>query len=103
MITFLFKEPIYLEFIVFQNPEDNTMFQNNTIVKTLGLASDTLAINIGVKELEYDNTSQWIDVNKNINTSLTLKIIESYSNNDESQDSKCVVQEVTFYGRKLNY
>ena len=103
MITFLFKEPIYLEFIVFQNPEDKTMFQNNTIVKTLGLASDTLAINIGVKELEYDDTLQWIDVNKNINTSLALKIIESYSNYDDSQDSKCVVQEITFYGRKLNH
>ena len=103
MITFQFKESIYLEFIVFENPDDKTIFQNNTIVKSLGLASDTLAINIGVKELEHDNTSQWIDINKNIYTSLTLKIIETYSNNVENQDSKCVVQEVTFYGRKLNY
>ena len=54
------------------------------------------------KELEYDNTSQWIDINSEINHELTLKIVKNYPQNIKNQESRCAIEEVIFYGRSLN-
>ena len=39
-ITFTFKEPIFLEFMVFQNPASTPVFEESIIVATLGITSD---------------------------------------------------------------
>ena len=101
-ITFTFKEPIFLEFMVFQNPESTTVLEESIIVATLGITSDNESKYYVSKELEHDNTSQWIDINSEILYDLTLKIVRNYSQNIDKQESKCAIQEVTFYGRDLN-
>ena len=101
-ITFTFKEPIFLEFIVFQNPESTTVLEESIIVATLGITSDNESKYFVSKELEYDNTSQWIDINSEILYDLTLKIVRNYPQNIDNQESRCAIQEVIFYGRDLN-
>ena len=101
-ITFTFKEPIFLEFMVFQNPESTTVFEESIIVATLGITSDNESKYFVSKELEYDNTSQWIDINSEILYDLTLKIVRNYPQNIDNQESRCAIQEVIFYGRDLN-
>ena len=102
-ITFTFKEPIYLEFIVFQNPESTTVFEESIIVATLGLTSDNDSKYFVSKQLEYENSlSHWIDIGSEIIYDLTLKIVRNYPQNIDNKESKCVIQEVTFYGRSLN-
>ena len=101
-ITFTFKEPIFLEFMVFQNPESTTVFEESVIVETLGLTSDNESKYFVSKELEHDNTSQWIDINSEILYDLTLKIVRNYPQNIDNQESRCTIQEVIFYGRDLN-
>ena len=101
-ITFTFKEPIFLEFLVFQNPASTTVFEESIIVATLGITSDNESKYFVSKELEYDNTSQWIDINSEILYDLTIKIVRNYPQNIDNQESRCAIQEVTFYGRDLN-
>ena len=101
-ITFTFKEPIFLEFMVFQNPESTTVLEESIIVATLGITSDNESKYFVSKELEYDNTSQWIDINSEILYDLTLKIVKNYPQNIDNQESRCTIQEVIFYGRDLN-
>ena len=101
-ITFTFKEPIFLEFLVFQNPASTTVFEESIIVATLGITSDNESKYFVSKELEHDNTSQWIDINSEILYDLTLKIVKNYPQNIDNQESKCAIQEVIFYGRDLN-
>ena len=101
-ITFTFKEPIFLEFMVFQNPASTTVFEESIIVATLGTTSDNESKYFVSKELEYDNTSQWIDINSEILYDLTLKIVRNYPQNIDNQESRCAIQEVIFYGRDLN-
>ena len=101
-ITFTFKEPIFLEFMVFQNPASTTVFEESIIVATLGITSDNESKYFVSKELEYDNTSQWIDINSEILYDLTLKIVRNYPQNIDNQESRCTIQEVIFYGRDLN-
>ena len=101
-ITFTFKEPIFLEFMVFQNPESTTVFEESIIVATLGITSDNESKYFVSKQLEYDNISQWIDINSEILYDLTLKIVRNYPQNIDNQESRCAIQEVTFYGRNLN-
>ena len=101
-ITFTFNEPILLEFIVFQNPESTTLFDESIIVATLGLTSDNESKYFVSKQLEYDNTSQWIDIYSEVSYDLTLKIVRNYPQNIDNQESRCAIQEVTFYGRNLN-
>ena len=101
-ITFTFKEPIFLEFMVFQNPASTTVFEESIIVATLGITSDNESKYFVSKELEYDNTSQWIDINSEILYDLTLKIVRNYPQNINNQESRCAIQEVIFYGRDLN-
>ena len=101
-ITFTFKEPIFLEFLVFQNPASTTVFEESIIVATLGITSDNESKYFVSKELEYDNTSQWIDINSEILYDLTLKIVKNYPQNTDNQESRCTIQEVIFYGRDLN-
>ena len=101
-ITFTFKEPIFLEFMVFQNPASTTVFEESIIVATLGITSDNESKYFVSKELEYDNTSQWIDINSEILYDLTLKIVKNYPQNIDNQESRCAIQEVIFYGRDLN-
>ena len=101
-ITFTFKEPIFLEFMVFQNPASTTVLEESIIVATLGITSDNESKYFVSKELEYDNTSQWIDINSEILYDLTLKIVRNYPQNIDNQESRCAIQEVTFYGRNLN-
>ena len=101
-ITFTFKEPIFLEFMVFQNPASTTVFEESIIVATLGITSDNESKYFVSKELEHDNTSQWIDINSEILYDLTLKIVRNYPQNIDNQESRCTIQEVIFYGRDLN-
>ena len=101
-ITFTFKEPIFLEFMVFQNPASTTVFEESIIVATLGITSDNESKYFVSKELEHDNTSQWIDINSEILYDLTLKIVKNYPQNIDNQESRCAIQEVIFYGRDLN-
>ena len=101
-ITFTFKEPIFLEFLVFQNPASTTVFEESIIVATLGITSDNESKYFVSKELEHDNTSQWIDINSEILYDLTLKIVRNYPQNIDNQESRCAIQEVIFYGRDLN-
>ena len=101
-ITFTFKEPIFLEFMVFQNPASTTVFEDSIIVATLGITSDNESKYFVSKELEYDSTSQWIDINSEILYDLTLKIVRNDPQNIDNQESRCTIQEVIFYGRDLN-
>ena len=101
-ITFTFKEPIFLEFMVFQNPASTTVFEESIIVATLGITSDNESKYFVSKELDYDSTSQWIDINSEILYDLTLKIVRNYPQNIDNQESRCAIQEVIFYGRDLN-
>ena len=101
-ITFTFKEPIFLEFMVFQNPASTTVFEDSIIVATLGITSDNESKYFVSKELEYDSTSQWIDINSEILYDLTLKVVRNYPQNIDNQESRCAIQEVIFYGRDLN-
>ena len=100
-ITFTFKEPIFLEFMVFQNPASTTVLEESIIVATLGITSDNESKYFVSKELEYDNTSQWIDINSEILYDLTLKIVRNFPQNIDNQESRCAIQEVIFYGRDL--
>ena len=101
-ITFTFNEPIYLEFIVFQNPKTQTVFEESIIVEFLDITLDNNSKYLISKKLEYDNISQWIDINSEINHELTLKIVKNYPQNINNQESRCSIEEVRFYGRSLN-
>ena len=87
--------------MVFQNPASTTVFEES-IVATLGITIDNESKYFVSKELEYDNTSQWIDINSEILYDLTLKIVKNYPQNIDNQESRCTIQEVIFYGRDLN-
>ena len=101
-ITFTFNEPIYLEFIVFQNPQTQTVFEESIILETLDITVDNNSKHLTSKQMEYDNLSQWIDINSEINYDLTLKVVKNYAQNAQNQDSRCAIEEVIFYGRSLN-
>ena len=53
------------------------------------------------KELENDNTSQWVDINTTTSY-LKIDILSSYPGVEVSGSNpfdECAIQEITFYGR----
>ena len=99
-LEFNFSEPMYLEFIVFQNLESTNSFKRNFKVRNIQVTTDENSILIE-KELQNSNGQQWIDINSKTAT-LRIDILSAYSGEDVGNSnafSECAIQELTFYGK----
>ena len=99
-IELTFSDPMYLEFIVFQNLESSNSFKRNYKVRDIQVTTDEEAILIE-KELQNSNGQQWIDINSTT-ASLRIDILSAYSGEDVGNSNafkECAIQEITFFGK----
>ena len=99
-LEFTFKNPMYLEFIVFQNLESTNSFKRNFRVRDIQVTTDQSSILIE-KEMQNNNGQQWIDVNSTTAT-IRIDILSAYSGEDIGNSNsfkECAIQELTFYGK----
>ena len=99
-IEFNFAKELYIEFLVFQNVEDSKSFTRNHKVRDILITTSDDQFSLD-KELENDNTSQWIDINATTSY-LKIDILSSYPGEEISGSQpfeECAIQEITFYGR----
>jgi hypothetical protein len=99
-IEFNFAKELYIEFLVFQNVEDSKSFTRNHKVRDILITTSDSQFSLD-KELENDNTSQWIDVNATTSY-LKVDILSAYPGEEISGSQpfeECAIQEITFYGR----
>jgi len=95
-VSFDFKKNIYLEFVVLENFEANSMFLKYDKIKDYKILFPESSFAPMEATLEITNEhSQWIDINKEI-SKITFEIKSSYEDPSESQ---CGLQEISFYGR----
>lgn len=101
-IEFTFYREIYLEFITFQNPEDNEYFIRNHKVRDIVLTTNDNSFVLN-KEFRNENISQWLDIN--IQTDfIRIDILSAYPGeevNGKVAYDECAIQEITFYGRDV--
>lgn len=99
-LEFTFSDPMYLEFIVFQNLESSNSFKRNFKVRDIQVTTDENSILIE-KELQNNNGQQWIDINSTTAT-LRIDILSAYSGEDIGNSNafkECAIQELTFFGK----
>ena len=99
-LEFTFSDPMYLEFIVFQNLESSNSFKRNFKVRDIQITTDENSILIE-KELQNNNGQQWIDINSTTAT-LRIDILSAYSGEDIGNSNafkECAIQELTFFGK----
>ncbi len=99
-LEFTFSEPMYLEFIVFQNLENSNSFKRNFKVRNIQVTTDEESILIE-KEVQNNNGQQWIDINSTTST-LRIDILSAYSGEDVGNSNafkECAIQELTFFGK----
>ena len=99
-IEFNFAKELYIEFLVFQNVEDSKSFTRNHKVRDILITTSDDQFSLD-KELENDNTSQWIDINATTSY-LKIDILSAYPGEEISGSQpfeECAIQEITFYGR----
>ena len=99
-LEFTFNEPMYLEFIVFQNLESTNSFKRNFRVRDIQVTTDESSILIE-KEIQNNNGQQWIDINSTTAT-LRIDILSAYSGEDIGNSNafkECAIQELTFFGK----
>ena len=86
--------------LVFQNVEDSKSFSRNFKARDILITTNDSEFLLN-KELENDNTSQWVDVNTTTSY-LKIDILSSYPGIEVSGSDpfdECAIQEITFYGR----
>ena len=86
--------------LVVESVEDSKSFSRNFKVRDI-LITTTDGEFLLNKELENDNTSQWIDVNTTTSY-LKIDILSAYPGIEVSGSQpfeECAIQEITFYGR----
>ena len=99
-LEFTFSNPMYIEFIVFQNLESSTSFKRNFKVRDIQVITDENSILIE-KELQNTNNQQWINIDSTTAT-LRIDILSAYSGEDVGNSKafkECAIQELTFYGK----
>ena len=99
-IEFSFAQEIYIDFIVFQNVEDSKSFKRNFKARDIAITTNDSEFLLN-KELENDNTSQWIDINQTTSY-LKIDILSAFPGEDVGTNEafdECAIQEITFYGR----
>ena len=101
-LEFTFYREIYLEFIVFENPEDTEYFIRNYKVRDIVLTTNdnTFVLN---KEFKNENMSQWLDINTQTDF-IRIDILSAYPGkeiNGKVAYDECAIQEITFYGRDV--
>ena len=99
-VEFNFAKEFYVEFLVFQNVQDNKSFTRNHKVRDIEITTNDSDFILS-KELQNDNTSQWIDVNTTTSY-LRIDILSAYPGEEVSGSQpfdECAVEEITFYGR----
>ena len=99
-IEFNFAKELYIEFLVFQNVEDSKSFTRNHKVRDILITTSDNQFSLD-KEVENDNTSQWIDINAKTSY-LKIDILSAYPAEEISGSQpfdECAIQEITFYGR----
>jgi len=99
-VEFSFAQEIYIDFIVFQNLEDSKSFKRNFKARDIAITTTDSEFLLN-KELENDNTSQWIDINQTTSY-LKIDILSAFPGEDVGTNQafdECAIQEITFYGR----
>ena len=100
-LEFNFAKEIFVEFIVFQNVEDQKSFTRNYKIRDILITTNNSDFSLN-KELKNENTaSEWININ-NITSYLRIDILSSYPGQEVSGNQpfdECALQEITFYGR----
>ena len=99
-LEFTFSDPMYLEFIVFQNLESTNSFKRNYKVRDIQITTDENSILIE-KEIQNNNGQQWIDINSTTGN-LRIDILSAYSGEDIGNSNafkECAIQELTFFGK----
>lgn len=99
-IEFTFSQEIYLEFIVFQNPEIYEYFVKTYNARDILITNSDLGYSLN-KEMQNENISQWIDINA-MTSDVYIQILSAYPGeeiNGIQPFSECAIQEITFYGR----
>ncbi len=99
-LEFTFPNPIYFEFIVFQNAEKSSSFIRNFKARDIRITTDQSDFEVE-KELENDNFQQWIDLNTSA-TILKIEILSAYPGeelNGQNPFTECAIQEIKFFGK----
>ena len=99
-VEFRFSNELYIEFLVFQNVEDSKSFSRNFKARDIQITTSDSEFLLD-KELENDNTSQWIDINATTSY-LKIDILSAFPGEEVSGSQpfeECAIQEITFYGR----
>ena len=99
-IEFTFANPIYFEFIVFQNAEKSSSFIRNFKARDIRITTDQNDFVVD-KELENDNYQQWIDLNTDA-TKIKIEILSSFPGeelNGQNPFTECAIQEIKFFGK----
>ena len=99
-LEFSFSNPMYVEFIVFQNLESTNSFKRNFRVRDIQVTTDQNSLLIE-KEIPNNNSQQWVDINSTT-ANLRIDILSAYSGEDIGNTEafkECAIQELTFYGK----
>ena len=99
-VEFSFAKELYIEFLVFQNVVDSKSFARNFKARDILITTNETEFLLN-KELENDNTSQWIDINATTSY-LKIDILSAFPGEEVSGSQpfeECAIQEITFYGR----
>ncbi len=99
-IEFNFSQEIYIEFLVFQNVEDSKSFARNFKARDITISTNDTNTLLN-KELENDNTSQWVDINATTSY-IRIDILSAFQGEEiggSQPFEECAIQEITFYGR----
>lgn len=94
-VTFDFSRLIYLEFITLENFFMTKEYETYDKIKEVNIVFPNKNIEPITFEMELIQTSQWIDINQEVD-SLTLEIKSSYNSPENTQ---CGLGAVAFYGR----
>jgi len=94
-IEFEFDERYFIEFMILENYEDDSLFYRKDKVRNIEIIfSDNNKNYYLVEEIQE---SQWFDINYITNT-IRMNILTNY--NDEDSNT-CHIQEITFFGREI--
>lgn len=94
-VTFDFSRLIYLEFITLEHFFTTKEYEMYDKIKEINIVFPNKNIEPITFEMELIQTSQWIDINQEVD-SLTLEIKSSYNSPENTQ---CGLGSVAFYGR----
>ncbi len=104
-VVFYFETPVELKFITFQNLLEDNKFKRNWKVREVEYSTPKNSNYYYTHELENNNASQWITVEKTITDELKIEFLSAYPGeeyNGQEAFQECAIQEIEVYGYPIS-